>query len=104
MGSRPYRPPKWQNFIRISQICPSHRNTRNFKILPKILHLNDRQFDDEDILEEIIKDFRIWLKNIENDFNLSFYRTKHQFTETDNVTCFVTWTDWDIGNQLIHEL
>ena len=66
------------------------------------------------------------MKNIENDFNLSFYRIKHQggfqfflrlvlslknsfgncdkFTATDNVTCFVTWTDWDIGNQLIHEL
>ena len=44
-----------------------------------------------------------------NDLNLFkifhfIFGNTEKFTSTDNVTCFVTWTDWDIGNQLLHEL
>ena len=35
------------------------------KFCRKFLHLDDRQFEDEEILEEVIKDFRIWESSLE---------------------------------------
>merc|ERR1712168_1100253 len=52
----------------------------------------------------ILSEFHKFVRPTETPEISKFYHTKHQFTATDNVTCFVTWTDWDIGNQLIHEL
>ena len=35
---------------------------------------------------------------------LNAFGNHFQFTTLDNICCFVTWTDWDIGSQLINEL
>jgi len=69
----------------------------------KFLHLEKDQLDDEEPLENVIGAFNEWTLKVKKEHNLSLYHTGHAFTSNDNVTCIITWTDWDIGTQLREE-
>lgn len=67
----------------------------------KFLHLEDKNLEEEETLPEVLQKFIYWLDEITKQFGFEFYRPKIELDKGQKIGCVATWTDWDIGTQLV---
>lgn len=73
------------------------------KFCRNFLHLQDRDLTVEDRLDEVMEKFKMWMEEISEMYKFAFYAPKIDLKNTkfNQIGCIATWTDWDIGTQLI---
>ena len=65
------------------------------------LHLEDQNLEKEKELSEVLKRFNSWLEEITKTYEFEFYKPKIELGGEQKIGCIATWTDWDIGTQLV---
>jgi len=80
--------------------------TENGELSPfcrKFLHLADRDLTGESDLENVLEKFILWIRKMEEMHHFKFYYKNIDLNNEkyDKIGCFASWTDWDIGTQLI---
>ena len=63
--------------------------------------MEDQNLEKEKELSEVLKRFNIWLDEITKTYEFEFYKPKIELEGERKIGCIATWTDWDIGTQLV---
>lgn len=63
--------------------------------------MEDQNLEKEKELSEVLKRFNSWLEEITKTYEFEFYKPKIELGGEQKIGCIATWTDWDIGTQLV---